>query len=214
MDASNHFSHLVYEIDMYIYSLEYLSTHKADMNSGDIEKCRAYNMAIDSHAVHLRNLAAFGSAMKSPKKRKDPNSTFVQYVPWSIEQFVQNKSNSYLLRKDLVDVIQEYTSHATCHLFDARLDPNDKNNSFERYKQAFQEIKHVILAWCKAFDTDINPDLKSEWENEEIQRLIVDIKVRLSEMDIPVEGTEETKSPKMPVFISPYYSAPAVPPQQ
>jgi hypothetical protein len=165
---------------MYLFSLEYLKDHEGDQDSDVRETKCSYNMAVDAHAIHLRNLAKFAS-VKDPSK--DPDGY------WRIEEFVQTVSKPLLLDDAKLEAkIQKYTSHDTAHLLGGRMSLKEKKRAYNKFKLAWEKLKDIILAWFNAFDSDIIPTLKAEWEDEEIQRWAADIRQRLQQA-LPSENS-------------------------
>ena len=126
------------------------------------------NLQIDSHLVHLRNLAYFFD------KKKDCDIHATEYVAHPEECLIETKQ----LRD-----IYHITNCAACHMSKERLKPDFKENTREVEKKAFGLFVSLISRYIALLDKDIKPEYKVFWENMIIQetakRILLKLALRL-----------------------------------
>ncbi len=152
----NHFDHILYEIEMYLFSYRVIPAE-------DALKQLTVNLSIEERAIHLRNLAYLFNESKISDN-------------WHVEQFINDITKVSLLKKDLSKRIRDCVSLSTGHLLDKRLDPLNKSETSKCYEEAYPEMIKAITSFFEALDTDINPVLRPEWEDERIQNRVSIIK--------------------------------------
>ncbi len=150
-NVKNPFEHILYEIEMYLITYsDSLFVRIGDQFS--------VNMVLDSRAIHLRNLAYLFQQNKQG-----------QY--WYAGDYIKDVKAVHLLEPDLFKTIKEYTSRATCHLLDYRLEADYKKETAQCYTDAFPEIKKAIITFFDALNSDIKDEYINFWEEKYIQSL-------------------------------------------
>ena len=148
IDIKNPFGHILYEIEMY------LLTYKIIPGDQIIN-----NLIIESRAVHLRNLAVFFYREKTKGY-------------WYVGDYINDVSAINLLSDEaLFKNIKKYSSRATAHLSDDRLQESYKTDTMECYEQAKPVIVDAINGFFVALDNVIKPQYKTDWLDEKVQDL-------------------------------------------
>ena len=139
----NSFNHVLYEFSMYI------STMFLDTN----DQMRI-NLQIDSHLVHLQNLAYFFD------KKKNCDIYASEYVTHSEESLVETEKLSDIYR---------ITNCAACHMSKERLKPDFKEKTREVEKQAFALLIPQMIKYIAKLYRDIKPQYDEYWKDKRIQ---------------------------------------------
>lgn len=158
MGADNRFEHILYEIEMFLDS--YRCLDNPDRNQ--------HNMAADALAIHLRSLAFFFRAEKSLGKGRSY---------WHVADVVVSTSSLRLIDDDsLFEGIQHYTSNATGHLLDDRLEESFKPNTDRCYRKAIPLIVAAIEDYLNQAPAIVKPDLRVFWEESYIQETVLRVR--------------------------------------
>lgn len=159
--AKNPFEHILYEVEMY------LATYKFAPNANDPLATFANNFIVDSRAIHLRNLAVFFYQKKTGNY-------------WHASDYVCNSSTiSFLTDATLFMELKDYSSRATAHLLDQRLDVAYKSRTIACYQKVHPIIINAIKSFLTALDNDVKPEYKTDWEDTEIQDIVSFVKAQL-----------------------------------
>ena len=145
----NPFSHILYEMEMYLRACFQLIYH-VFYNQYEI------NLAVDSRAIHIRNLACFFCTTKS-------NSY------WNVNDYVNDSTSISQFSKADYDTIKEYASRATSHLLDYRLEEDYKKKTTECFDMAYPVVLKSIKEFLSALDTEVITDYQNDWKEERIQ---------------------------------------------
>ncbi len=148
--VTNPFEHILYEIEMYLFS--YIIRVSIDKPEDQLLS----NMVVDSRAIHLRNLSFFFYKKK-----------IGQY--WHVSDYMDSCSFPFLDDKELFEEIKDYSSRATCHLLDQRLEGTFKKETAECYQNAFPIILGAIKFFLSEIDRKVNSESKEYWESPFIQ---------------------------------------------
>lgn len=159
--VDNPFEHIFYEVDMYRFSIQLLNImSKKKVEDRSLEEQQLFNMVVDNHALHLRNLAKFFSI-------RTKNTDYY----WRANDYLNDSADSITLDVTLGKEIQDYTSQSTCHLLEKRLEIANKTKASECYSRAFTEVELAIKKFLAALDSDVNDDYKDKWAD--IRPLVV-----------------------------------------
>ena len=139
----NPFDHILYEFSMYISTM-FLNTHDH----------MQINLHIDSHLVHLRNLAYFFD------KKRNCDIHASEYIMHPEE---------CLLETTKLNDIYHITNCAACHMSKERLKPDFKEKTRKVEKDAFKLLLPMITRYMALLETDIKPIYEASWKNESIQ---------------------------------------------
>ena len=165
--TANPFEHILYEMKMYLYSQLKLIPDTFP-NKRVIE-----NMFVDSRAIHLRNLADFFEDKVMNKSKL-----------WHFSDFVNDVNVVYTIKKPLFVTIKDFTSKATCHLSNQRLEEEFKDETLECVKNALPEMIKAIRSFFKALDDHVKEKYKCYWENEDIQEYATEIRKLLPVFEV------------------------------
>ena len=145
MASNNIFEHIFYEIEMYRYTYGYLILKQPNSTF-------EHNMACDSHAIHLRNLATFFH----PRCEGTGIHVF---------DLVSNVETMRLPSRKLCRRIQRYTSGTTGHITEDRyIKPDYKDEAAKCYAEAFPKMRDAIHDFTLQLDTSIKPEYETHWE--------------------------------------------------
>lgn len=156
---NNRFEHVFYEIQMYLASYDSYTENIA-------QKQYLINLLLDSRAIHLRNLAYFF------KKEK-----LGEY--WNVCDFVCDTNSINLIDDSLFNDIKTFTSRATCHLLDYRLDESYKQNTSKCLNITFPVMINAINSFLNELEVGIKPELANEFNDPTIQGVFKSIKGEL-----------------------------------
>lgn len=149
---SNPFDHILYEFQMYIASYP--------TDTGD----KVFNnMKVDSHLVHLRNLAYFFDK----KKGKHTDLHASNYVI---------DADPFLIDSERLSDIYNCTSGAVCHMSKNRLNTDFKQKTIECELHSFRMFLLAIYHYLDALDESIKPEYIDLWNDENIKRMAKNLK--------------------------------------
>ena len=166
----NPFNHVLYEFQMYISTM-FLNTN---------DQMRI-NLQIDSHLVHLRNLAYFFDE----KKNCDIHAS--EYV-------IHCEGN--LVETNRLSDIYRITNCAACHMSKERLKPDFKKKTRIVEKQAFEMLLPLIISYISSLEKDIKPKYDEYWRDVTIQKNVQNLLnqiARISGRKIDVIATVTTE---------------------
>lgn len=179
-DLNNRFEHILYEFEMCLFACR--SCAAIDRNE--------HNLAADSFAIHLRSLAVF---FCENDNRNRPREN------WHVSDVLDDISSIDLLSSDLCKRICKYTSKATGHLGNDRLNNSFKKDCEQCYKQAFPQIAGAIGEFLSIAPGTVKPAFKAQWEATYIQQRIPRIESLLHDfviinygIDTPLDVTTST----------------------
>ncbi len=153
----NPFEHILYEIEMYLYTYAFMSDDQF-----------ALNMATDSHAMHLRNLCVFFG-----KEKRKEHSFNDDRKSWHVSDYLDSIEGIRLINDDdLSRRIWDCTSWATGHLLGKRLNDGFKENTVQCYQDAFPVLLDAIKDFLAIDAEVVKSDYKDQWENGQIQDVV------------------------------------------
>lgn len=139
----NPFDHVLYEFLMYVSTMFLDTTDQMRIN-----------LQVDSHLVHLRNLAYFFN------KKKDCDIHASEYIVHPDKCCIETKKLSSIFY---------ITNCAACHMSNERLKADFKAKTRDVEKKAFRLLLPLIIHYIELLDTDIKTEYKAFWANENIQ---------------------------------------------
>ena len=164
IEVDNPFGHILYEIEMYLYTYKLISDNQIGIN-----------LIIEARAIHLRNLAVF--FYKEKTKRY-----------WHVGDFIDDIGSVKLLTDEtLFKDIKNYTSRATAHLSDDRLKETHKRETMECYEKAHPIIIDAITSMFTSLDNHVKPKYNSNWLDPNVQNLESHIKEYLLSSNITAD---------------------------
>ena len=149
----NPFDHILYEFSMYLMTIP--------ISSGNQQ---IDNLKVDSHLLHLRNLAYFFDR----KKNCDIHAAV----------YVKHPDLSLVESKQLSEIYY-VTNCAACHMSFERLKPDFKQKTLDCEIQALKKLIPLIKNYLSLLDSDIKPVFLDFWKNERIQAEAADIKQKV-----------------------------------
>lgn len=160
--VSNPFDHILYEIEMYLYS------YRPGLFS--MPSQLMINLIHDSRAIYLRNLACFFS-----KSRKSGC--------WWADDYVNDSSNIQFLEDSLSQRINNYMSRATGHLLNYRLEENYKEDTNKCFQDAYPYIVKAILSFFDGMDNNAKKEFYDYWKNKDICNRVEKVKSFIKSLD-------------------------------
>ena len=139
-------------------------------------------MAIDCHALHLRNLTQFFSLRRTSKKKDKL---------WRACDYVCSRSSVPTIDKKLRSEIQNYTSRSTCHLLNQRLNSRNKQQAYDCYRRAFPVLKKCMRVYLDALEVDAKQRFKIMWQDKQIQNEVACVRCLLGEETKKEQGAAD-----------------------
>lgn len=158
----NPFNHILYEFMMYLITFPI-----------SVEDQYSVNMKIDSHLIHLRNLAYFFD------KKQECDIKASIYV---------NNADSCLIESKKLGEIYHITNSAACHMSKERLKSSFKSRTMACEKTALGVMIPVMDRYLMLLDTDINPQYADLWRDERIQGVAYSLRQTLAAASITLHS--------------------------
>lgn len=157
---NNPFDHILYELSMYVATYSY--------NTDDVF---INNMRVDSHIMHLRNIADFFCANE---QNKEMHASF----------YLKNVL-PHLLKGKVLKRIKKYTNGAGSHLDKSRVEANYKQQAMKCFEEAFDVIKPIICEYLDHLEYDVKDEFIDAWLSKDIQKKVNALRLELIIKRIP-----------------------------